>query len=1414
MTTTPPRAVPVATTDGPPTDGPSSDRPPTESGTPPALSWAQQRLWVLAQLEGASTAYNEPMGFHLRGPLDRAALVRALDALVARHETLRTRLVSTEGEPYQRIDPPDTGFALVVEDLTDCQDIAARLAVRQREESFTPFGMSRGPLARGRLLVLGADHHILLLTVHHIVFDGRSRDIMLRDLGTLYTAFQQRTEPALAPLTWQYSDYTHWQRQWMSSDEPAAQAAYWTANLADAPPLLELPTDRPRPVEQDFRGGRVRISLGADLTAALKALARRHGVTLYSTILTGWSVVLSRLSGQSDIVVGVPTANRRRGDVSELMGFFVNSLAVRADLSGSPTGTELLARVRTALRGALHHVDLPFERVVELVAPPRSTAHTPLFQTMFAWVPPLKGRLELAEIEVEPLAVPHAPAKFDLALALLEEDGCVVGDLDYATALFDHGTVERYAGYLTRVLRQMAERPDRAVADLALMDAREQQELLTRWSGVGQSTRRPSSRPESLPTGPVGGLVDGPVESLPADPVDGLPESLVERFEAQVRARPTGLVLVRGEERLDYAALERRANRLAHALIARGVGPDQVVGLHTTRSTALVVGVLGILKSGAAYLPLDPGQPPERLAAMVEDAVPALVLSDAAVPPEGWEDLAAVEAEGPRDDAPGIAVRPSHLAYVIYTSGSTGRPKGVAVTHASVTNLFGHWLARFGAAPGEPASFWSSIGFDASVHEILMPLTTGAVLHIVPDELRGDPEALMGWLRDHRITQAFLPPSYVKWIDEDPGARLAGLALRQLLTGVESLPESALYRMRQTLPGLRICYGYGPTETTLYTTAYDDPQPRDRQCPIGRPLDNTRLYLLDERLRPVPVGVAGEVFVGGASLARGYLHRPDLTAERFLPDPFVPGEYVYRTGDMARWLPDGNAEYAGRRDDQLKLRGFRIEPGEVEAALLALPGVREAAVMADREGPGEPRLVAGIGRGDTVAGSGTTAGSTRSPHEWRTALSQRLPDYMIPAVFVELPRLPLSRSGKLDRAALLELARSALPAHQVNTASPRDHVEMALYRIWRRLLLHPAVGVSDSFFDLGGTSISAIKMAHAVREEFGETLPIRDIMLHPTIEALAERLRKGTSGRPDGDRPDGDRPDGDRTGGNPRDGDPLGGNLIEFREGDGRQRVICVHPAGGTAFCYLSLTAALPESIGVQGIQSPGINAGETPLPTIEAMAREYLKAVDPRPDESLVVCGLSYGGLIAHEMGRLLTLAGHARVSVVLLDTYGTEDPAQRAAIAPVESSEFREKLVRFNGMYPGIEDDQIDRYFRIYNHNRMTARDYEVPVSPARLVFVQATEDGDGGEDGSAVASFWERRAGGGLVVEPVGCGHWDLLESDEVPRVAELIAAELARMPAARMPAALPGAGESDAVQPGSAAQPAHPSAALEA
>ncbi|MFE9449969.1 amino acid adenylation domain-containing protein [Streptomyces sp. NPDC006739] len=1312
---------------------------PTSRAIP--ASFAQQRLWFLSQLRGANATYNETIAFSLAGPLDRDVLSRTFDALTDRHEALRTRLVAGEEGVCQHIDPPGAGFSLTFEDLTAVADPDARVAARQLDEAERPFDLATGPLGRGRLLATAPGRHVLLLTFHHSIYDGASMNVMMKEAGLLYEALLTGGANPLRDLPTQYGDHARAQREAVLGGALAAQEDYWGQALRDAPPVLELPTDRPRPAEQRFDGGRVGFALDAEVTTALRGLARQHGATLFVAVLTGWAILLSRLSGQEDIVVGSPVANRRGPGASGLIGFLVNSLPLRVDLAGSLTAAEALARTRAVVRDALTHQDLPFERIVELVNPPRSASHTPLFQTMLAWVPDRRDVLHLPGVEARPLPIAHAPAKFDLAVSVTESEGRITGHLDYATALLDPATAQRWTDHLRCLLTDMARHPDRDIRTLELMDQEERRRLIR----DGDATEPAGA---VMPTGP-GSTGDPASPHRLADPLSlalRSAEGLVGLFEAQVRERPGQTAVVDRDRSLDYATLERRANRLAHALVARSVRPGDVVGLHARRSCELPVGILGILKAGAAYLPLDPGQPLERLVGMVEDAGCPLVLSDhdPVDRAEGWLGLDVVEAEATEREQPPADVghSPDRLAYVIFTSGSTGRPKGVAVEHRSVLNLFGAWHARMDAAPGEAGSAWSSIGFDASIHELLLPLTTGGVLHIVPEDLRGDPDALLAWMREHRVTQAFLPPAYVRWIDEDPARRLRGLPLRKLLTGVESLTEAALHRMTQHLPGLRICFGYGPTEATLYSTAHYDPAPLERPCPIGRPLPGTRLYVLDGRMQPVPPGVVGEVYLGGASLARGYLGRPDLTKERFLPDPFVPGERIYRTGDLARRQPDGAAHYVGRADDQVKLRGFRIEPAEVEAALMAVPGVREAVVLADRDAAGQPRLVAGVGRG---------AAPARTAHDWRGALARRLPDYMIPAVFVDLEALPLNRSGKLDRAALLRLAHEQTST-QVNTASPRDHVEHALYRIWHRILLHPDIGISDNFFDIGGTSLSAIKLAHAVTEAFDRPFPVAEVMLRPTIESLAALLRE--------------------------DGAPRApGSVIEFRAGRG-PRVVCVHPGGGTAFCYLPLAGFLPERVGLYGIQSPGVNPGEEVLPTVEAMAETYLRLLEPLGEGPLVLTGLSYGGLVAHEMGRLLAAAGRRDVSVVLLDTQATDDASARTAITAVDEAEFRDKLVRFNGMYPGIDEAQVERYFRLYNHNRLTAREHVPAASPARLVLAQAVPDGTDTPFHEEVRAFWRRRALGDFRVETMECDHWEILEGAEAAHVGALLSAELAR------------------------------------
>ena len=1273
------------------------------------LSHRQQGLWIAQRLENARTAYNVTMAFELRGQVDPELLSRAFAILVNRHDALRTKFVTVLGETHRRVLSTPIHFELATEDLTHAnpQLTGEHVAEAVREERRTPFDLAdTAPLLRGRLVMLGPAHHVLILTTHHIAFDGWSQRLLMRELGELYRDLTRGRAEVAPPPASTYSDYTQWQREWMAGAEAQKQEAYWIEQLAGIAPLLQVPTDRPRPVEQDYSDGRVDFALDTQLTAALKALATHHRISLYTVLLTGWAVVVSRLSGQDDVVIGVLTANRRQSQYTDVIGYFSNVLAVRVTLSGAPSVTALCQRTYASLREALAHSELPFERVVERLNPPRSLSHSPIVQTTVTQVPSLESLLELPGIDVAPFSVPDTAAVADFTLRITDRSDQVVGYLDYAAALFDEATARRYAKYLQHVLRQFAEQPDRALVDVSLLDADERQELIDGSHGDGPAT--PDRRP------------------------------IVERYAAQVAHRPNQPAVVDANERLTYLELDRRANGVAHALAGRGVGPGQVVGVYADRSAQLLVGILGVLKSGAAYLPLDRGQPVERLTAMVEDAAPAVVLSCVDdCPPRsdlGWDILQLTNIALARAEAPRVAVSPTDLAYVMYTSGSTGRPKGVAVTHGSVMNLFDDWLQRFGATPGEATSAWASIGFDASVPELLLPLSTGAVVHMVPDEVRSDPTALMRWMRERRIVQAFLPPSYITWIGEEPHARLSGLSLRQVPTGVETLDESTLFKIQQALPGLRIQFGYGPTEATVYASSYTEFKPLDRPCPIGRPLPGTRMYVLDQQLRPAPPGVTGEIYLAGASLATGYLHRPDLTCERFVADPFVAGERMYRTGDLARRRADGGAEYIGRSDHQIKLRGFRIELGEIEAALRKVAGTPEAVVLVDHGPSGEMRLVAAI-----------ASAQAQPAKAWRTALSTLLPDHMIPEVFVQPPQLPLNRSGKLDRNALLAQARAESQA-AVNTESPRDHVEMALYRIWSEVLGQPRVGISDNFFEVGGTSVLAVKLASAIEQEFGRELPIRELMLRPTIEQLAVAVRA-------------DSPSSDED------------TVIEFRAGHGGERVVCVHPAGGTAFCYLRLSSLLPAHVGVVGVQSPGVNPEGALAPTVEEMARTYLETIRPCPDEALVISGLSYGGVLAYEMARQLAADGHTRVSAVLLDARVAEDAETRAALEPVGPEEFRDKLVRFNGAYPDISDDQLERYFRVYNHHRLTLKSYLPQASSARMVYVQATDS-----DPDTVAA-WHNRSAGQLRFETVDSVHWEMLEGPTVGKIAEIITDELA-------------------------------------
>ncbi|HEU0015952.1 MAG TPA: amino acid adenylation domain-containing protein, partial [Longimicrobium sp.] len=1034
------------------------------------LSFAQQRLWFLEQLGDLGSAYHLSTGVRLRGGLDRAALARALDTIVARHEALRTVFAQVDGVPEQRIAPADVGFPLREHDLAGRDDAEAELGRLVDRETHAPFDLERGPLIRGRLVRLAPDDHALLLTMHHIVSDAWSLGVLTRELSALYAAHRAGREADLPALPVQYADYAAWQRRWVEGQVLREQAEYWTRTLAGAPELLELPADRPRPAEQDHAGARLGVVLDEELTAGLNALSRRHGTTLFMTLLAGWAAVLGRLSGQDDVVIGTPTANRGRQEIEGLIGFFVNTLPLRVDLSEAPTVAELLERVRERALQAQHHQDIPFEQVVELVQPARSLAHTPLFQVMFAWQNAPREGLALPGLELGTMAGgSRLHAKFDLSLALWETGGRIEGSVTYATSLFEPATVERYAGYLRRVLAEMAADDRRPVRRLALMPADERSRALEAWNRTDAEYAAASC--------------------------------IHELFERQVERAPGATAVVFGEDRLTYAELNARANRLAHHLRALGVGPDARVAICLERGPEMAAAVLAVLKAGGAYVPLDPAYPANRLQYMLADSAPAVVLTQGAVA----ETLAGVFAglgadvpvlrldastrpwtDQPETDPARDGLTPGHAAYVIYTSGSTGRPKGVLVPHRGLCNVAAAQQRTFGVGPDDRVLQFASLSFDAAAFELVMALASGAALCLAPREELLPGPGLLGVLRRHAVTTVTLPPSAlaVLPVEELP-------ALRNITVAGEALPAELVARwgVRHRLWNL-----YGPTEATIWSTVSECADPA-RAPHIGHPIANTRAYVLDAALEPLPVGVPGELYVGGAGVARGYLGRPGLTAERFVPDPFggEPGARLYRTGDRVRRRADGTLDFIGRVDHQVKVRGFRIEPGEIEARLREHPAVREAVALVREDAPGDTRLVAYV-VGEETAGADVL----------RAYLGQALPAYMVPAAFVRLDALPLTPNGKIDRKALPAPEGGAFARRGYE--APAGETEQALADIWSEVLGVERVGRWDDFFALGGHSLLAVQVISRVRQVLQVEAALGELFARPVLGDFARAL--------------------------------------------------------------------------------------------------------------------------------------------------------------------------------------------------------------------------------------------------------------------------------------------------------------------
>ncbi|MBX6220324.1 non-ribosomal peptide synthase/polyketide synthase [Pseudomonas aeruginosa] len=1036
------------------------------------LSYAQQRMWFLWHLEPQSGAYNLPSAVRLNGPLDRQALERAFASLVQRHETLRTVFPrgaddSLAQAPLQR--PLEVAFE-------DCSGLPeaeqeARLREEAQRESLQPFDLCEGPLLRVRLIRLGEERHVLLLTLHHIVSDGWSMNVLIEEFSRFYSAYATGAEPGLPALPIQYADYALWQRSWLEAGEQERQLEYWRGKLGERHPVLELPTDHPRPAVPSYRGSRYEFSIEPALAEALRGTARRQGLTLFMLLLGGFNILLQRYSGQTDLRVGVPIANRNRAEVEGLIGLFVNTQVLRSVFDGRTSVATLLAGLKDTVLGAQAHQDLPFERLVEAFKVERSLSHSPLFQVMYNHQPlvaDIEALDSVAGLSFGQLDWKSRTTQFDLSLDTYEKGGRLYAALTYATDLFEARTVERMARHWQNLLRGMLENPQASVDSLPMLDAEERGQLLEGWNAT--AAEYPLQR------------------------------GVHRLFEEQVERTPTAPALAFGEERLDYAELNRRANRLAHALIERGIGADRLVGVAMERSIEMVVALMAILKAGGAYVPVDPEYPEERQAYMLEDSGVELLLSQSHLKlplAQGVQriDLDQADAwlENHAENNPGIELNGENLAYVIYTSGSTGKPKGAGNRHSALSNRLCWMQQAYGLGVGDTVLQKTPFSFDVSVWEFFWPLMSGARLVVAAPGDHRDPAKLVALINREGVdTLHFVPSMLQAFLQDEDVASCT--SLKRIVCSGEALPADAQQQVFAKLPQAGLYNLYGPTEAAIDVTHWTCMEEGKDAVPIGRPIANLACYILDGNLEPVPVGVLGELYLAGRGLARGYHQRPGLTAERFVASPFVAGERMYRTGDLARYRADGVIEYAGRIDHQVKLRGLRIELGEIEARLLEHPWVREAAVLAV-----DGRQLVGYVVLESESG------------DWREALAAHLatslPEYMVPAQWLALERMPLSPNGKLDR--------KALPAPEVSVAqagysAPRNAVERTLAEIWQDLLGVERVGLDDNFFSLGGDSIVSIQVVSRARQA-GLQLSPRDLFQHQNIRSLALAAKAGAA---------------------------------------------------------------------------------------------------------------------------------------------------------------------------------------------------------------------------------------------------------------------------------------------------------------
>jgi amino acid adenylation domain-containing protein len=1158
---------------------------------PFALSFAQEQLWFLHEMAFGSPVYNVVDMIRLGGRYNAEAVRKALQELVRRHEALRTVFRFQDGRPVQEVLP---AVELAIKEI-DLSSLAEQDRDRQwkrvvEEETRRPFDLSRAPLFRVAMVHVSGKEHKLLLTIHHIIADEWSMELIHHEFAVLFNAFSHGQPSPLPELPVQYSDFAAWQREWIQGEVLDRQVAYWKKDLAGAPLVLELPTDKSRPAVQSFRGATEVFELPAELSEQLKTMGREQQATLFMVLEAGFMAFLHRYTGQDDILVGTPISGRTHSEIENLIGDFLNTVVLRAQFSERMSFRSLLQQVRERALGAYAHPDMPFDRLVAELSPERDASHSPLFQVMFI-LHNAEGVSEVSKVSGNQ-EFSTGTSKFDLSLVLSETSNGLAGLFEYSTDLFEAETIRRMSGHFRTLLEAIVQNPDLSISKLRMLTEPERSQLVNGWNDT--TVVHPGKKP-----------------------------CLHQLFEKQAARTPGKIALVFDGQEMTYRELDARANALANHLRGFGVGPDVLVGLLVERSLDMVVGLLGILKAGGAYVPLDPSFPASRLSYMAEDSKMKVLVThrgleeNLAVRPSttvrldsDWSEI----AKGQSASTNPAALSENNLAYVLYTSGSTGKPKGVAIAHAAIVNFVLSMKEEPGFTEADTLLAVTTLSFDIAGLELYLPLITGGKVVIASREDAHDPARLQERINESQCSVMQATPATWRALIHS-GWR--GSANLKILCGGEALPRDLANELVARCGELWNMYG--PTETTVWS-AVQRVERGEGPVSIGRPIANTQVYVLDKNRNLVPRGTVGELYIGGDGLARGYLNRDELTRERFVPSPFVRNALMYRTGDLARWLPDGTVECLGRGDNQVKIRGFRIELGEVESALAGHPGVRQCVVVAREDVPGDKLLAAYFVPRDAVA--------SPVPADLRAHLKSALPDYMIPSAFVAMERFPLTPNGKIDRKALPKPHDQSVDS-PTESLAPRDVLDQILMQIWSKILRLKHVGLRDNFFELGGHSLAAVHMMAEIKNQTGKTLPLATLFHTSTIEALADVLRK----------------DGWK---------PSWSSLVPIRPQGSKPPLFLIHGAEGNVLLYRQVTQYLDKDQPVYGLQSQGLNGNDAIFTTFQEMAAAYIKEIKTvQPRGPYNFGGYCLGGVVALEMARQLMEAGEKVERVIMLESY-----------------------------------------------------------------------------------------------------------------------------------------------------------------